>query len=483
MKKAVRKTEIRPRRLKKSRPAVRRERASEEPIVSPQAPRIVVKLRDDVALPHDDRVVGYLDSSGIGRWRELESRFPGITIRRLINSVTPARIRALVARAQRLDDSYRAPNFLAYFAIYHPDNIDPEKVVASLRTFTSVAFAYVDPPAKEPELDANDARTYVSDPRLPEQGYLRAAPAGIDAEFAWTQAGGDAAGQQFIDLERGWTLNHQDLDALSAGLLFGDIRDQSRPHGTSVLGVVCAVRNQFLHRGIAYGLDSANVVSYFGGCNSVPNAIFAALDHLDFGGVLLLEVERQLRPVELWQADFDAIKLVTTSGITVVEAAGNGDTNLDNLTDLSGTRVLTRGARDSGAVLVAGATSQQPHERGPLTNYGTRIDCYAWGENVAAPSSTTTPDYSIVGHTKTFDGTSSASAIIAGAALVLQGIATVRRGQRFGSSQLRALLADPALGTHSNAQADLIGSMPDLRAIINSLAPHRIRRRSKVRPP
>ncbi len=65
--------------------------------------------------------------------------------------------------------------------------------------------------------------------------------------------------------------------------------------------------------------------------------------------------------------------------------------------------------------MVGAASSALPHKRLYFSNYGSRIDTYAWGENV-----TTT---ALSGYTSYFNGTSSASSIIAGAAVNLQGIA------------------------------------------------------------
>ena len=82
-------------------------------------------------------------------------------------------------------------------------------------------------------------------------------------------------------------------------------------------------------------------------------------------------------------------------------------------------------------------------------------------------------------YTGDFEGTSGASPIVAGAALILQGIrqAALDRGapgKRFSPQQLRDLLT--ANGTPSKTPStDKIGVMPDLRAIIthnsNKLSP------------
>ena len=52
-------------------------------------------------------------------------------------------------------------------------------------------------------------------------------------------------------------------------------------------------------------------------------------------------------PVEYWQANYDAISAATTAGLTVVEAAGNGQMNLDD--DRYHNR-FDKDSRDSGAI-------------------------------------------------------------------------------------------------------------------------------------
>ncbi|HYK57264.1 MAG TPA: S8 family serine peptidase, partial [Flavisolibacter sp.] len=75
------------------------------------------------------------------------------------------------------------------------------------------------------------------------------------------------------------------------------------------------------------------------------------------------------------------------------------------------------------------------------------------------------------GYTKTFNGTSSASAIITGVAIALQGIAEANLHSRLNPSQIRAFLSNETYGTASaNGRAtDKIGVMPDLKKIIRDL--------------
>lgn len=435
------------------------------------APRVVVKFRDGVSLPYNDQVADSLDKLRVGAWRQLTDEFPGITMRRMFTAASPDRIRELVESALRRDSTYRPTDFLSYFILDYPAETSVDRLLASIRAWKSVQDAYFDSPAAEPAVNANN------DSRWPYQGYLDEAPSGISAEFAWGYTGGDGAGQDFIDLERGWTLTHEDLSAHGAVVLHGNVFDDARPHGTSVLGAVCAIDNAVGGVGIAPNLGSVNVVSYHG--STKPDAILAAIDKLPYGSVLLLEAQLlsvtiggntwSLVPIELLKGDFDVIRLATALGITVIEAAGNGGVDLDAIVGGGGLPVLARGDdRDSGAVMVGAASSIHPHSRVEDSNFGNRIDCYAWGEDVDTADSTSSAPFSINAYTGSFSGTSSAAAIIAGAALAVQGIAEANLGYRFSAFQMRGLLSNPATGTLSeDPPVDLVGVMPDLKQIIN----------------
>ena len=88
-------------------------------------------------------------------------------------------------------------------------------------------------------------------------------------------AGGDGAGQRIIDLERGWTFDHEDLTAHGITLINGAVLDTSRPHGTSVFGEMIAVDNTVGCVGIAPNVASAMASSY--STSTIPNAIIAAI--------------------------------------------------------------------------------------------------------------------------------------------------------------------------------------------------------------
>jgi hypothetical protein len=449
---------------------------------------IVVKFRDNVKLPYKDGIGDYIQEMKIGPWDQLSREFPGISIHRLFRSLDPDEIMKLVGRARERDRTYEPPNFLTFFYIDAPPDTDLERLAKALNSWSSVKTAYIDRPAPDPAVNAAD------DPRWPNQGYLDPAPDGIDAEYAWGFGGGDGAGQTCIDLEKGWTLNHEDLVSLGANLLHGSIYADSRGHGTAVLGIICAVDNTLGCIGIAPNIGSINAVSYWGAGNNRPDAIIASLSHLSFGDVLLLEVQTVARvdfippdivrnvygPVEVLDADFEAIRLATALGIVVVEAGGNGTENglapaidLDTYTNAAGQQILNRDPanpdfRDSGAIIVSASTSWAPHTRRAYATFGRRIDCYAWGHNIDTCSS---DEFGATNQYRTnFGGTSGASAIIAGAALLVQGVAEDSLTYRFSPRQMRAILSDPANGTPpSPAEPTDMGVMPNLRAIIDDV--------------
>ena len=177
-------------------------------------------------------------------------------------------------------------------------------------------------------------------------------------------------------------------------------------------------------------------------------------------------------PAEILQANYDWISTATAAkGIVVVEAAGNGGHNLDAYKDASGKKIFDRSVRDSGAIIVGAGSAEFPHAKLGFSNHGKRIDCYAWGEKI---DTTTTSEAggSNTEYTTGFGGTSGASPIVAGAALIVQGIAQAainrrERTRRFNSRELRDLLKTN--GTKlKNESTDTIGVMPDLRAIITN---------------
>lgn len=379
-----------------------------------------------------------------------------------------AHLESLIPADEPLGRGRRA-RFEAYAAIEMPDAPSAERLAKELAARDDIETAYLEGGPTPPPVNPGD------DPRSGNQGYLDAAPEGIDARWAWSAADGSGVG--FVDLEQGWTLNHEDL--VSAGItLISGVNQAYHGHGTAVLGEVVAVDNTRGGVGIAPEA-SARVVSQFRTSTSYSTAaaIISAADAMSPGDVLLLEAQTTVGgstylPVEVEQAVFDAIRDAVDGGIVVVEAAGNGGNDLDDYTDAAGDHILRVGDsdyRDSGAIMVGAATSTAPHSRLGFSNYGSRIDCFAWGENIDTTGDGWT-GMSTTAYTSGFGGTSGASPIVTGAAVLLQSWRRARKGYAFDPSTLRSWLRSAVNTPSADPAVDRIGVMPDLRAIIEAIA-------------
>ena len=276
-------------------------------------PRVVVRFDEGARLRGRGKPEVEIQRAGIGPWDKLVEEFPGLRLSPVFAQEKGTEIRQLTARAAEMDPTYKPADFGAFYYVDAPPETDLVALVKALLRWKSVQTAYIDRAGPDPVVNAAD------DPRSANQGYLDPSPDGIDAEYAWTFAGGDGAGQRFIDLERGWTVDHEDIAVHGAALLHGTLRDESRGHGTSVLGQVCAVDNTLGCVGIVPNVASVDLVSFHG--STRPNAIIAAIANLTFGDALLLEAQVALNgtdllgPIEAYDAEYEAIRLATALGI------------------------------------------------------------------------------------------------------------------------------------------------------------------------
>jgi hypothetical protein len=236
-----------------------------------------------------------------------------------------------------------------------------------------------------------------------------------------------------------------------------------------------------------------------GGIGSA-GAINQAATRLRAGDVMLLEMhrpgprnnfaaradQRGYIAVEWWPDDFAAILNATSRGIIVVEAAGNGAENLDDVlyqTPAPGFPATWRNSfrrtnRDSGAIVVgAGAPPPGTHgqNHGPdrsrldFSNWGALIDAQGWGREV------TTCGYGDLQggtnedlwYTDQFSGTSSASPIVTGVIACIQGMAKARGRPVLTPAQVRNCLrstGSPQQDAPGRPATQRIGNRPDIRA-------------------
>lgn len=310
------------------------------------------------------------------------------------------------------------------------------------------------------------------------QDYQDAAPVGIGARWMWTQPNGEGAGIGIVDVEGGWRVTHEDLAGKSPTLIYGVQYASWEDHGTAVLGVIVAIDNTVGVVGSAPAINSVRMGSIYdsSGTQHITDTLAAAVAAMSVGEILLIELQTAFLPVETYDDRLDIIRLATARGIIVVEAGGNGNTDLDGWSTPGGLQRLDRTSADfvdSGAIMVGASVSAVPHNRWWASNFGSRIDCFAWGENV---TSTGYGDLDNGGgnadrwYTDTFQGTSSASPIIVSAAALVQSSYQATTGTLLSPGQMRALLANPATGTAQGAMvAGAIGVMPNLAAIVPAL--------------
>lgn len=388
-------------------------------------------------------------------------------------------------------------SLVGYYIIDPRGLLGPEEAQRLLRDLESnqaVELAYLETMVRDAAITPEDEGAYPAR----YKGHFDGNHVGINARSPKVWGVCDGTGIGLVDLEAGWNLNHEDLPSPPP-----PVYNLNRPvgnHGTAVLGIIVGADNGKGIVGLAPGATVLKLVSHI----KPTSALFPAMDQWDVAGaivdaltsglmkpgdVLLIEVEALGSsatvgyPVEIVALWFDAVRLAA-SQMVVVEAAGNGDgvgvgRDLDAWQDAATARKLSRRpTEDSGAILVSACASAvhpaKSHRRMDFANYGTRVDCYAWGQQVytAGGDGNLTPGEPNINrwYTKGFGGTSAASAIIAGAAILLQCLALLDIGNRLTPSQMRKLLSDPTTGTAVvTAGGQLIGVMPDLVKILVKL--------------
>lgn len=373
---------------------------------------------------------------------------------------------------------HELPDLNLWFQITLKSGTDAATFIETLRRLDGVEIAEPAPLPPPPPAVTPDFTGL--------QGYLGPATDGIDATFSATIAGGDGTGVKIYDVEYSWNQTHEDLSKANGVPLLLSAGDSSvdpfndNNHGTAVLGELIADNDTKGATGISWGADIGLAPANTANLGYNPaNAILLAVADGEAGDVILIEQQfwvcgtGSFGPSEWISSVFDAIQVAVANGLVVVEAAGNGSVNLDQA---SCNDNFDRSVRDSGAIIVGagGPPGSSDRERLSFSSYGSRVDVQGWGSGVMTtgygghytnPDAPTNPDFF---YTSTFNGTSSASPIVAGAVANLQGIALDQFGVPLTPFQVRQLLVE----TGSLQQGDItkhIGPRPNLRAAIERI--------------
>ena len=434
------------------------------------------------------------------------------------------------AHVERLTSAASAKNMVpaatldrmqSVYLVEQQQGVNVAKLATELNKLDIVDGAYVKPMGEPPVyvdgstaspggLKSTGGDVPITASLVANQTYLNPAPGGIDAKFAHTIAGGRGDGVNVIDIEGGWNFGHEDLLQNSGGLLqgFNYMGAGWYDHGMAVAGEIGGDSNT---KGVTGISPNANFRASSVFTNSTlaynsAGAIRAAADALRPGDVMLIEQHRPgpgasgsgqdgFIPIQWWPDDFLALQYATAKGVIVVEAAGNGNRNLDNAIYNTPTPGFpswwknpfkrTNGGIDCGSILV-GAGAPPPGTNGmnfgvdrsrlSFSNYGSCVDVQGWGNGV-----TTTGYGDVHGtnaanqnewYTNVFSGTSSASPIVTGAVASLQGIQRAAGRALLTPSRMRQLFratGSPQQAGTSAPVSQRIGNRPDLKALINTV--------------
>ena len=361
---------------------------------------------------------------------------------------------------------------------------DAKKLAADLNRQSAVWKAFVAPrPVPAVAGAAAGSRNFE-----PAQGYLYTAPDGVGAADVWDLAGAKGEGVTICDIEGAWNRQHEDLPSgikLIGGNMLNDLG--WRDHGTAVLGEMVSVPSSRGTVGISHGARAVVQSAFFNGVFNLAGALDNAASTLQAGDVILIELQAEgpngkYVAMQYWNDIFSAIKSATEKGITVVEAAGNGDENFDlaifkdtGLQKDSGAIVVGAGVPPSNRVDFDGFEGSfppysllgPPRSRIWFSNYGKIVNVQAWGWHVATLGygDAQGGDSENRWYTLRFSGTSSASPIVTGAVACLQGRSKKKNGKPLTPAKVREILmktGTPQAKGSGGGSLQKIGPQPNL---------------------
>jgi subtilisin family serine protease len=384
--------------------------------------------------------------------------------------------------------SKNAPHLENYMNYGYDHFLSKEEAANTLKAIYAdkrVEFAYFEPRIEAPVMNKLmlPKRSVLPQSQTPiattpdfesKQFYLDEAPNGVEARFAWSQPNGAGQGVKIVDVEVGWNIRHEDF---TQPFFIAPNSDIDEDHGTAVWGEIAAKRDGKGMTGIAnqaqFGVSIAQWPSDQFWETQVPRALDLAQAQLGPGDVIIIELHGpgpdggRYMAVEYYQAIFDVVKMATDKGIIVVAAAGNGGSNLD---DPSYKGAFDVNVRDSGAIIVGAGGSPkggQHLERLGFSCYGSRVDAFAYGEDVPTTGYGDLQYVTNATYTSSFSGTSSATPIVTGVSAVISGLAKAK-GKNLTSKEVRAALRSTGTVQKGNV-GERIGALPNLKQLAETL--------------
>lgn len=311
------------------------------------------------------------------------------------------------------------------------------------------------------------------------QGYLDEYP-GVNAYYAWSK-GADGSGIRIKNLEYGLNIDHEEFHhrnvAIANDMTINSTLYSSSfylyyflEHGTATAGVVYADDGGYGVKGIAYNAEEFVLYPEWeeGKDWDRISAVANAVNDAEKGDVIIYEMQTSSNTAtsELVPAEYDPLvwsltKTATDKGVIVVAAAGNGNANLDIPAH---SEYKERG--DSGAIIVG---ARYPSFNAYST-HGERVNVHAWGLDVFTTgygSYDFTDDFN-QNYTDRYNGSSSATSIVAGCVAALQSYYHSLTNEYLSSVEMRELLINTGVPQPTTDTA-LVGPLPDLKAAIEEI--------------
>ena len=449
-------------------------------LAKPGANRVVIKFQEgsQISLKNGE-LIGAVTAQVAAQVAAVQAllRQTGLfaNLHRLFGGIAEAKLNEQRELAQRVSGRVLADLNL-YFVLPVPTKLIAAQLAAQLNELPIVEFADLAPVRFRPPASPAATPDFTA-----EQIYKNAPPQGIGALDPVKAPGGDGRGMAFVDVEYSWQQNHEDLKVplsriVNPGTPIDFFNDTN--HGTAVLGEIVGLKNAYGITGIApEAITRLSPAETKENGYDPANAILLASNSIDPGDVIVIEQQYPVcgggcgddqvgcGPLETIQAVHDVIANATALNRIVVAAAGNGNVNLD---DGSCNGAFDRATKDSGAIIV-GAGHSADHTRMSFSSYGSRVDVQGFGENVVTTGYGDAFNPNIQRrYTRTFGGTSSATPIVAGAALQIQGRLKACHLPLATPTQMRQALA--STGTAQPASdAGHIGPLPQIAAALTAL--------------
>ena len=450
------------------------------------------------------------EGGDISAVRSILSQHPSVGIGRSV-SAPAEKVLAARRNLERLSGKNLA-DFNSIYTLEVSDPIEALEIMNELKIQRGVDKVY-------PKFRDYPASLEATPSLTGHQGYLfdEATYGGLNASAAWAEGirGEDVI---VVDAEEGVNLDHDDLGligdydyqggsmmghpdcAFGEGVATYPNCDSWIAHGTAVAGVMVAEDNG--HGVTGFAPDARYLISQLSGGTSgdlsvatdgIDTSMSTTDDDVEPGSIWVVEVQTPGKltedgcgggdadsqygcmPYEIYPYMFDAIEQATAYGVTVVVGGGNGQMNLDDPSLYTGDWdwAVDLGANDSGSILV-GATWGANKEKIFFSNYGTTMDAFAWGTGVvttgypygqyawegtagAIPPNTETNSYFI----DNFGGTSSAAAMVGGAAALIQSYAKREAGGKryLMPTKMREILINSGV-SQADSTGENIGKQP-----------------------